>query len=286
MAADGRRLRGSVVVVTGGASGIGLALGSSMASRGARVVLADCDGEAAGVSAGRLAGRGLEVSSVQLDVTDRDAFAGLASELVASHGRIDFLVNSAGIAMGGPTHELTGEHWDRTVAVNLGGVVNGVLAVYPHMVAVRRGHIVNIASGAGLLAPPLVVPYASTKHAVVGLSLGLRPEAALHGVDVTVVCPGAVETPILDRLPPADLPERPTPPVTARSYIAALGRKPIPAERFAERALGRILDGDPIVVVPAIERVGWALFRISPRLALRVMGSVAAKLQRELIDAC
>jgi hypothetical protein len=99
-----------------------------------------------------------------------------------------------------------------------------------------------------------------------------------------VVCPDAVETPILDRLPPPDLPERPTPPVTARSYIAALGRKPIPADRFAERALRRVLDGDPIVVVPAIERVGRALLRTSPRLALRVTGSIAAKLQRELVD--
>jgi NAD(P)-dependent dehydrogenase (short-subunit alcohol dehydrogenase family) len=102
MAAGDRSLRGSVVVVTGGASGIGLALGTSMASLGARVVLADCDGEAAAVSAGRLADRGLDVSSVELDVTDRDAFARLAAELVEAHGRIDFLVNSAGIAMGAP----------------------------------------------------------------------------------------------------------------------------------------------------------------------------------------
>ncbi|MCZ7528838.1 MAG: SDR family oxidoreductase [Acidimicrobiia bacterium] len=278
-----RGFEGNVVLVTGGASGIGRSLGAAMAARGARVVLADRDGDAARDAARRLAAERHDVSARELDVTDREAFVRVVADLVDTRGRIDYLVSSAGISMGGPTHELQGPHWDRVVEVNLGGVVNGVLAAYPHMVAAGRGHIVNIASGAGLLAPPFVVPYATTKHAVVGLSLGLRPEAALHGVRVTVVCPGAVETPILDRLPPPDLPARPTPPVTARSYLAALGRSPVPVDRFAELALGGIVKGRPIVVVPARERLPWLLHRISPRLALRVTGSLAAKLQRRLL---
>ena len=101
--------------------------------------------------------------------------------------------------MGGSTHELDSSHWDRIIDINIKGVVNGVLTAYPLMVAQGDGHIVNTASGAGLAPAVLTVAYTTTKHAVVGLSTALRPEAALHGVRVSVLCPGAVDTPILDK---------------------------------------------------------------------------------------
>src|SRR3546814_10128194 len=104
-----------------------------------------------------------------------------------------------GISLGGATHEMSAEHWDRIIDVNIRGVVNGIRAVYPSMIQRESGQIVNVASGAGLVAPPFVAAYAMTKNAVVGLSAALRAEAALHGVRVTVLCPGAVETPVLDR---------------------------------------------------------------------------------------
>lgn len=222
-AAMKRRLQGldgATALVTGGGSGIGRALGAAMASHGARVVLADIDAAAALEAATSATADGFDVTSVELDVTDRTAYAEVVDELVRTRGGIDYLINSAGTSMGGQSHELTGAHWDHVIAINVGGVVNGVLATYPRMVEAGRGHIVNIASGAGLVAPPFVTAYATTKHAVVGLSLGLRPEAALHGVRVGVVCPGAVDTPILDRLPPADLPVTATP----RSPLARISR--------------------------------------------------------------
>ena len=120
------------------------------------------------------------------------------------------LFNNAGVALGGPTHELTAAHCDRVLDVNLRGVINGVLAAYPRMVGQGHGHIVNTASAAGLVAPPFVMAYAAGST-VVGLSLALRPEAALHGVRVSVLCPGAVDTPILDRgldPGPAEAPRR------------------------------------------------------------------------------
>src|SRR3954452_16673241 len=202
------RFEGRSVVVTGGGSGIGLALGRLMATYGAHVVLADVDGEAVTAATRRLAGLDppLSVVGVELDVRDRDGCARVVQDVVEERGAVDYLVNSAGISMGGPTHELTGAHWDRMIEVNLTGVVNGLLAAYPLMIAAGHGTVVNIASGAGLAPPPFVVPYAATKHAVVGLTIGLRPEAALHGIDVVVVCPGPVETPILDRPPPEGLP--------------------------------------------------------------------------------
>src|SRR3954447_14933818 len=179
---------GTTALVTGGASGIGRALGAALEDAGARVERCDIiakDGRC------RL-----------LDVRDFGAFAALVKEI----GPVDLLLNCAGISLGGATHEVSASHWDRIIDVNVRGVVNGVRAVYPSMIDRGQGQIVNVASGAGLVAPPFVAAYAMTKHAVVGLSTALRAEAALHGVRVSVLCPGAVDTPILDRLPDADLP--------------------------------------------------------------------------------
>lgn len=100
-------------------------------------------------------------------------------DVVAGEGGLDLFFANAGISMGGVTHELTAAHWDRIIDVNLRGAVNAVLAAYPVMRARGSGHLVLTASGAGLAAPPFVVPYATTKHAVVGLGTGLWPEAAL-----------------------------------------------------------------------------------------------------------
>jgi NAD(P)-dependent dehydrogenase (short-subunit alcohol dehydrogenase family) len=218
-----------------------------------------------------------------LDVVDEAAFRALVDAVIDEHGRLDLLVNNAGISLGGPTHELTAAHWDRIIDVNLRGVINGVLAAYPRMIDQGHGHIVNVASGAGLVGPPFVAAYATTKHAVVGLSLTLRPEAALHGVDVSVLCPGSVDTAILDRPPPADLPPAATGVVTGREYLAVVGQKPIPAERFARLAIGRILRRNALIVVPAQARSLWYVQRVSPRLTQRMLRIVARRVDRKLV---
>ncbi len=159
-----------------------------------------------------------------LDVRDLGAGRALVDDVVAGEGGRDLFFANAGISMGGVTHELTAAHWDRIIDVNLRGAVNAVLAAYPVMRARGSGHLVLTASGAGLAAPPFVVPYATTKHAVVGLGTGLWPEAALHGVKVSVLCPGAVETPILDRGPGAGPPQTST--ITARQYMATIRQRP------------------------------------------------------------
>ncbi len=273
----------SIAFITGGASGIGRALGGEVARQGAKVVLADHDAVALTAATDQLSAEGLDVSAMELDVTDRDEFTRAVDGLIATHGAIDLLVNSAGVSMGGPTHELAGAHWDRVLDVNLGGVVNGVLAAYPHMVDAGQGRIVNIASAAGLVSPPFVAAYATSKHAVVGLSLALHPEAAIHGVGISVVCPGAVETPILDRPPPSDLPTTKTAPVTARAYLSAVGQSPIDVDRFAKATIRRVLKGQAVIIVPKRGRALWLLNRASPRLTLRATGLLAAKVQRELL---
>ena len=252
MSARSGAFAGKTAIITGGASGIGLALGVELVVQGARVVLSDIDGDAVSRKVEELAagpGHAASIIGRQLDVRDRDAVRSLVDE-TARDGVIDIFFNNAGLSMGGPTHELTGAHWDRMIDVNFRGVVNGILAVYPRMVDQGHGHIVNTASGAGLAAPPLVVPYAATKHAVVGLTTGLRPEAALHGVRVSALCPGAVETAILDRLPPDDLPATASVPVTARAYLQKMHQRPIRTDLFARAALRDVARNKAIIVVP------------------------------------
>ena len=256
---------GATALVTGGASGIGRALGAALERAGARVVLAD-------VEPGDGACR-------RLDVRDADAFQSLVDEV----GPVDLLISCAGISLGGATHEMSAAHWDRLIDVNIRGVVNGVRAVYPSMVARHRGQIVNVASGAGLVAPPFVAGYAMTKHAVVGLSTALRAEAALHGVRVNVLCPGAVDTPILDRLPDGDLPPTESAPVTARSYLAVVRQKPVDVDRFARLALKAIERDRGVIVVPAAARSLWYLHRVSPRLTGAITKVLARRVDRKLM---
>nr|BFE29216.1 hypothetical protein GCM10010200_014670 [Actinomadura rugatobispora] len=199
----------SIAIVTGGASGIGRAIATSLVARGDTVVVTDIDEAGARKVADRLntLGRG-KASAAALDVTDPGAVTGVYQGVRAEHGRLDLVFNNAGIAIGGLAEELTLDHWDRAIDINLKGVVHGVHAAYPIMLEQGAGHIVNTASLAGLVPMPVGIPYTATKHAVVGLSLGLRAEAAGRGVKVSVVCPSFVDTPLLANVNPG-LPETP-----------------------------------------------------------------------------
>lgn len=276
---------GKTAVITGGASGIGRAIGAALVDAGAHVVLADIDGPAVASAAVAIqadAQRG-SVTGEALDVRDPNAVQALVDGAVDRHGTLDLLFNNAGISMGGPTHELTAAHWDRVIDVNLRGVVHGILAAYPRMVEQGHGHIINTASGAGLAAPPLVVPYATTKHAVVGLSTGLRPEAALRGVRVSVLCPGTVETGILDRPSEAGLPATASAPVTARQYLTAVGQRPMSADVFARRALREVARNRSIIVVPRSAKAFWYLQRLSPSAVEWICRTMARRVERKLI---
>jgi NAD(P)-dependent dehydrogenase (short-subunit alcohol dehydrogenase family) len=274
------RFEGHSVLVTGGAAGIGKALATVLIADGADVTISDVDDSALTAARAQLGDR---AQAVTLDVRNREGFQQCVDDVIERCGRLDVLINNAGVALGGPTHELSGAHWDLCLDVNLTGVVNGVLAAYPDMVRRRAGRIINIASGAGLVAPPLVVPYATSKHAVVGLTLALRPEAQRHGVQLQVVCPAAVETPILDRVP-SGVPATASAPVTARSYLRLLRQRPIPADQFAATALAAIGRDRGIIVVPRRAAALWYVDRVSPaitqRLSVRLAGLVESRLVR------
>lgn len=141
-----------------------------------------------------------------VDVRDAPAVRAMVEDAHREHGRLDLMFNNAGAGIGGQVDGLSLEHWNRALDVNVRGVIHGVHAAYPLMLAQGFGHIVNTALATGLLPVPLLAPYSMSKHAVVGLSPSLRAEAADRGVKVSVVCPGVIETPILDKGNPHDLP--------------------------------------------------------------------------------
>jgi NAD(P)-dependent dehydrogenase (short-subunit alcohol dehydrogenase family) len=242
---------GKTALVTGGASGIGRALGAELFAIGAHVVLADIDGPAAERAAKQIgdAGPGGWVVGAELDVRDREAVQALVENLAELHGGLDLVFNHAGISPGGPTREMPAATWDETIDVNLRGVVNGVTAAYPIMAAQGRGHIVNTASLAGLAPAVLAVAYSASKHAIVGLSTALRPEAALLGVRVSVLCPGAVS--------------------------------PMPVDRFARRALRQVRRNKAIIVIPGSARATWYLHRLSPRLSEAIGRRAVRQVTRE-----
>jgi NAD(P)-dependent dehydrogenase (short-subunit alcohol dehydrogenase family) len=264
-----RHYGGKVALVTGGASGIGKAIGTALARRGATVVLADIDDVAAKGAADDLAaGPPGRVSGAGLDVRDAGAFAELVQRVAGDHGHLDLLFNNAGIGMGGEVAELTLEHWDRVIDINLRGVVHGVAAAYPVMISQGSGHIVNTASLAGLLPSPMLTPYAATKHAVVGLSTSLRGEAARHGVRVSVVCPGIIDTPIWDKGNPDDLPDVPSLHSGLDAAKATLLRRAYPPAALAEDVLAGVSRNRPIIVAPSHARIAWRLYRFAPRLLI------------------
>ncbi|GAA4071680.1 SDR family NAD(P)-dependent oxidoreductase [Nonomuraea soli] len=256
-------------IITGGASGIGRAVAGELVRRGARVTVADLE-----------RGDDPEVVSVKLDVTDPEAVAALVGQVKREYGRLDLIMNNAGIAIGGATDELTLDHWNRAIDVNLRGVVHGVHAAYPVMVEQGFGHIVNTASLAGLVPAPLMLPYTTTKHAVVGLSTALRAEAARHGVRVSVVCPGFTDTPLLDHANP-DLPETEASKHARSAAIRVQGRL-YPVEDLARDIVRGIARNQALIVAPASARAAWRGVRLSPSSAIRVAARAVRGLTRNV----
>jgi NAD(P)-dependent dehydrogenase (short-subunit alcohol dehydrogenase family) len=261
------RISGAQAIVTGAGSGIGAALCRALSHAGAAVVCTDIDGDAAARTAAGLTG----ARPVRLDVTDADAVQGVVDEVVARTGRLDLMFNNAGIMWAGDTELLTLQHWNAIIDVNIRGVVHGVAAAYPQMIRQGRGHIVNTASMAGLAAAGQITSYVMTKHAVVGLSLALRSEAAAHGVGVLAVCPAAVETPILDKGAVG--------PFDGREFFQrGQGRNDFhDPDRLARDTLRAVARNRALLVTPRRAYAGWLLARLAPGVMQRMAIRFAAQ---------
>jgi NAD(P)-dependent dehydrogenase (short-subunit alcohol dehydrogenase family) len=271
---------GATAIVTGGASGIGRALAEELAKRGCEVVLADLQIELAEEVAAEICVSGGKAEAVKIDVTDFPAMQHLVRETVKRTARLDYIFNNAGIVIGGSVNLYGIEDWNRIIDVNLRGVINGTQAAYKIMMAQGFGHIINTSSMAGLVYGPGNVGYTTTKHAVVALSESLRIEAAQAGVRVSVICPGAIRTPILEGGGKYGKMLIEIPPEQMRRMWERV--RPMPPNVFAEKVLDSVAKNKAIIIVPSWWKLFWWINRLSPSLGMFLAQKRFQKLQKEL----
>lgn len=240
-----RDLAGRVAVITGAASGIGLALSRRLGADGMRVMMADIEEPALAAAAQSLAAEGIETATAVTDVSDAGSVDALASATLDRFGAVHVVCNNAGVAGGGASWQIPLATWNWIVGVNLFGVVHGMRSFLPHLIEQGEGHVVNTASVAGLIAAGWLGPYSATKHAVVAVSESLYHELAASGsqVGVSVLCPGFVRTRIAE---------------SDRNWLARLGPEPAAAEQpgseEVRQAVATAIESglDPAVVATAV----------------------------------
>ena len=191
-------IEGKVILVTGASSGVGMAAARGLAAHGARLVLAARREDRLQALAESLEQEGAQVLALRTDVARREDMQALADAALTRFGRIDVLINNAGVMPLSRIDALRVDEWDRMIDINLKGVLYGMAAVLPAMKAQGEGHVINVASTAGHRTGPTSAVYSATKHAVRALSEGFRQEMAAFNVRSTIISPGAIATELLD----------------------------------------------------------------------------------------
>jgi NAD(P)-dependent dehydrogenase (short-subunit alcohol dehydrogenase family) len=275
---DVRDLHGRTALVTGAASGIGRVRALALARRGADLALCDVDAEGLAATEREVVALGRQVLARRVDVADANAMAEFAD---AVHGRVeavDLLVNNAGVGIGGSFLDTTLEDWEWIVGINLRGVVHGCHYFLPPMLRrARGGHVVIVSSAAGYVASDVLAAYCATKFAVLGLAEALEQDLRRHGIGVTAICPGVIDTPITRnarlRGPMDSVANR-------QRMIATYQRRRYPPERVADRILRAVQRGR---VVAPVSPEAWALYylkRFAPWLVRRLHAMLGARERR------
>jgi NADP-dependent 3-hydroxy acid dehydrogenase YdfG len=213
-----------VIVITGASSGMGEAAARRLAAEGARVVLGARRTDRLEALAAEIDEEGGEALAVTTDVSDRDQVAHLVDTAVGTYGRIDVLINNAGVMPLSPFDRLKVDEWDQMIDVNLKGVLYGIAAALPHMKEQKSGHIINLSSVAGHKVFGGSAVYSATKSGVRALSEGLRQEVKPYNIRTTIISPGAVTTELLDHISEPDVQQ------ANREYVGQVG---VPADSFA-----------------------------------------------------
>ncbi len=246
-------------VVTGAGGGLGRALTLELAQRGASIVVSDVDRRSAEETASLAAQRGARTEVLPCDVTDRQAVLSLVEETEQRLGGIELIVNNAGVAVGGPFDEISIEDWRWAMDINLWGVVYGCQAAISKMKGNGRGYVLNVASAAGLLAPPSMAPYNVTKAGVVSLSETLYAEYKSAGIHVSVLCPTFFRTGIIEAGRGATTPKEDA------QVIRWMERSKVQAPDVAKAAIDALEQGSLYVQPMRDGRMAWRLKRMAPQ---------------------
>ncbi|HEY0390859.1 MAG TPA: SDR family oxidoreductase [Solirubrobacterales bacterium] len=266
-------LRGKRCLITGAASGIGRATAVAAAGRGAELFLTDRDGEGLERVATEIGEAGGAVSHfATADVADHEAAVALAEEMHTRVPSMDVVMNIAGISTWGRIEQLEHEHWRRTIEINLMGPISVLECFVPPMIeAGQGGHIVNVSSVAGLFGLPWHAPYSASKFGLRGVSEVLRFDLRKHGIGVSLVCPGAVKTPLVGTVDIVGV-DRESPKM--RKLVRRFEQRAVTADSVAERILEAIEHNRYMVFTSADGRIlHWLQRKFSPpyELAMRLM---------------
>ncbi|MBC3539094.1 SDR family oxidoreductase [Rufibacter sediminis] len=231
-------IEGKVIVITGASSGLGQETARHLSAMGAAVALGARRGERIEVLAEEINGNGGRAIAITTDVTKREQVQNLVDAAVEQFGRVDVVLNNAGIMPLSPLERLNVDEWDQMIDVNLKGVLYGIAAALPHMEEQKSGHIINVSSVAGHLIFHGSAVYSATKFGVRALSEGLRQEVKPYNIRTTIISPGAVKTELLEHISENDIKE------ANQSYVGQVGVTPDAFARLVAFAISQPADVD------------------------------------------
>ncbi|MFZ5985534.1 MAG: SDR family NAD(P)-dependent oxidoreductase [Bacillota bacterium] len=251
--------KGKVAIIAGGGSGIGKEICLYLARKGAVVIIADVNIDSANDVLKEIKAIGSECIAKQVDVTIKEDVHSLITSVKDQFGKIDLLINSAGIGLDGEFKDVTMKSFKHVIDVNLWGVIYGTYFAYQIMISQGFGQIVNVSSLAGLLPGGLMTSYVASKQGVTGFTLSLRAEANLYGIKVNALCPGFIETPIHDKTEKVS--------EYLKKEQNQRNKKHFPT---ANKCIGTMMRGieknKAIIVVPRLHKAFWILYRVFPSL--------------------
>jgi 2-hydroxycyclohexanecarboxyl-CoA dehydrogenase len=265
---------GSLVLVTGAGSGIGQATAFRFADEGARVLAVDINREAAEKTSAACAERGAESAAYEADVADRVGVVRLAETVHAEHGTLDVLVNNAGVGMSGHFLDLSLEDWDWIVSINLMGAIHMARAFGPAMVKRGRGHVVNVSSGLGYTPTATESGYGTTKAAILAFSRSLRADWHRHGVGVSAICPGVINTPIIESTRFRGEAAAPEKVARVKKVFSKRGHPP---ELVAKAIVHAVRENKSVVPVGFESGLGWYASRYAPTRFTDWMARLSAR---------